>query len=209
MTPAQTLRVVPIVEGRGEPEAVRLLLYRIWTELLGRTFVRVERPIRHPRDALVSEDGIVLRNAATYARNRLLASATEPFAFETRLVLLVVDADKACPATLGPAVLRRLQAHVGPDVPAACVLAKRRYETWLVGGSDDMLDVFGGVSIPDEPEEVNAGKRWVAEHLVDRPSYKETVDQARLTNRMNLAKCRERCPSFDKLCRELERLQPS
>ena len=34
--------------------------------------------------------------------------------------------------------------------------------------------------------------------------YSETVDQPAMTRAMNLAQCRLRSPSFDKLCRDLQ-----
>ena len=42
---------------------------------------------------------------------------------------------------------------------------------------------------------------------VDEPGakYSESIDQAKLTAHMDLSLCRTRAPSFDKLCRELER----
>ena len=202
--PPQTLLVVSIVEGHGEVEAVRTLIQRVWIELLSRTHAEVVRPIRVPRSALDAADDVQLRKAATLARGKLvnLAAARED---DARLILFVADADKDCPATRGPEVLGRLRGLVGQDVPVAVVFAFRRYETWLVGGAAGMRDAFApDAEVPADPEGANAGKAWIAGHLIDRPSYRETVDQPRLTARMDLAACRGRCPSFDKLCRNLE-----
>ena len=52
------LRVVPIVEGEGEVACIRILLDRIWRELLGGEFVEVVRPIRGKRGQLVKPSGI-------------------------------------------------------------------------------------------------------------------------------------------------------
>lgn len=41
------------------------------------------------------------------------------------------------------------------------------------------------------------------ERLTIGTKYSETQDQPRMTAQMDLALCRRRCPSFDKLCREL------
>ncbi|MEQ8790640.1 MAG: hypothetical protein RIC55_30360 [Pirellulaceae bacterium] len=43
------ISVAPIVEGHGEVEAVRVLLERLWYELLGGEYVHVLQPIRRPR----------------------------------------------------------------------------------------------------------------------------------------------------------------
>ena len=48
------LRVVPIVEGHGEQQsAIRTLLVRLWTELLGGDYIDVLQPIRIPRSKLI------------------------------------------------------------------------------------------------------------------------------------------------------------
>ena len=43
------IRIAPIVEGHGETEAIRPLLRRIWTELLGGEYADILKPIRRPR----------------------------------------------------------------------------------------------------------------------------------------------------------------
>lgn len=47
-------------------------------------------------------------------------------------------------------------------------------------------------------------KAWI-EKRIKAPKYSETVDQPAMTAAMDLALCRSRSPSFDKLCRELEK----
>ena len=43
------IRVLPIVEGQGEVESIRLLLERIWREVVGGEFIDVLQPIRSPK----------------------------------------------------------------------------------------------------------------------------------------------------------------
>ena len=47
--------VAPIVEGHGEVECVRNLIYRTRTELLGGEHAEVLSPIRIPKSKLVKE----------------------------------------------------------------------------------------------------------------------------------------------------------
>ena len=60
------IQIAPIVEGNGEVAAIRILLQRIWTELLGGEHADVKRPILRKRDRLIQEqfhelsDGIEL-----------------------------------------------------------------------------------------------------------------------------------------------------
>jgi hypothetical protein len=58
--------------------------------------------------------------------------------------------------------------------------------------------------IPEDPEGQRAGKAWVQKRYRG-VKYSETVDQPAMTMRMDLSLCRSRSPSFDKLCRELEK----
>ncbi len=70
------LRVAPIVEGHGEFNAVRTLLQRIWTELLGGEFIDVLQPVRQPRSQLVKKDGLL--KAVGLAVNKLAYSSGPP-----------------------------------------------------------------------------------------------------------------------------------
>ena len=64
--------IAPIVEGHGETESIRTLVQRIWTELLGGSFVEVLRPIRQKRNKLVRKQD--LQNAVRLALAKLRAA---------------------------------------------------------------------------------------------------------------------------------------
>ena len=59
--------------------------------------------------------------------------------------------------------------------------------------------------IPKKPEKTKSKKKWIQDRFKD-PPYRETVDQPKMTSSMDLSKCQERSPSFDKLCRELAKV---
>lgn len=194
------LRVAPIVEGHGEVEAVRPLLTRIWTELLGGEYIDVLRPIRHPRSRLVKQQE--LHKAVEFAWSRL----REPRSPELPgVVVILFDAEPDPPCRLGPQI-RQMAQQARPDAAIACALANPEYETWFVAAADSLrtdLDLSeSDSSAIQTPETSRSGKKWVADRF--RGHYSETVDQPRLTAKMDLALCRGRSPSFDKLCRELE-----
>lgn len=196
------LRIVPIVEGHGEYNSIRTLLQRIWSELLGGDYVEVVKPIRGSRGQLVqsSELGRAVDLAALKLR------VTEPA--ERGLVLILVDADEDQPCELGPRLLEEARRR-RPDVDIACVVAKVEYETWFAAAARSLgrhLDLTGA-EIPDDPEGQRAGKAWIQRHFAGG-KYSETVDQPAMTSEMDLAECRRRAPSFDKLCRELEKRFP-
>jgi hypothetical protein len=52
------LRVAPIVEGDGEFQCVRILLDRIWRELLGGDYIDVTRAVRWPSGRLRKKEGV-------------------------------------------------------------------------------------------------------------------------------------------------------
>ena len=88
----------------------------------------------------------------------------------------------------------------------ACILANVEYETWFVAAAEslrDFLDFPADATNLQAPEKARSGKGWVQRHFKG-PKYSQTLDQPRLTARMDLGLCRARSPSFDKLCRELE-----
>jgi hypothetical protein len=195
------LRVAPIVEGDGEYHCVRILLERIWYELLGGEYIKVVRPTRHPSGQLLKPDG--MRNAVRLAVDNL---NDPPVTGDPGLVLILIDADEKCPGRLGPELLA-IAREANSAVDVACALANLEYETWFVGAAESLSKYLNLSSTPvmtELPEAARHKKAWV-EQRFRRGKYSETQDQPRLTREMDLALCRKRSPSFDKLCRELER----
>lgn len=196
------LRIQPIVEGHGEVDAVPILLLRIGEELLGTT-VEVMRPIRQPKSSLLSREG-TLAKALGIAANKLAEAVVD--SDDTGVVLLLVDADEDPACELGPDLLGRLRGIRG-DLESICVVATVEYETWFVATAASLeryLDLTDTKALPTDPEAARLGKGWIQSRF--RGSYKELVDQPKLTAGMDLGDCRLHSPSFDTLCRELERL---
>lgn len=195
------LRVAPIVEGHGEYECIRILIDRVWRELLGGVYVDVLRPIRQSRYRLIKQEEV--HRAVTLALNKL---ADVRGAGEPELVLILLDADKDLACELGPQLLEYAK-QVHPSADVSCVVAAVEYETWFVAAAESLreyLDLPPDAVVPENPEELRMGKGWI-ERRFKGTKYSETQDQPRMTARMDLALCRRRSPSFDKLCREFER----
>ena len=195
------LRVVPIIEGHGEMQCVRILLERLWYELLGGEFIQVLLPVRGPRGSLVQEVG--LHRAVSLAHRKLISplGSSDP-----ALVLILIDADEDCPGKLGPILLESAR-KVLPGADVACVLAKYEYETWFAAAAESLtkyLEFPDGFVASEEPENARHGKAWI-ERCFRGPKYSAARDQAGMTSAMNLDLCLKRSPSFGKLCRELER----
>jgi Domain of unknown function (DUF4276) len=189
----------PIVEGYGEVESIRLLIERVWRSLDCRGWPQVLHPIRQPKGRLVQAEH--LERAVTLAALKLRGKGAS-----RSVILLLLDADEDCPGQLGPRLLEVMRS-VRPDFPSICCIVNVEYETWFVasaGSMGDLLDL-GEVELPAEPEQSRLGKAWIAQRFA-MGRYRETVDQPRLTARIDASSCRERSPSFDKLCRDIERI---
>ncbi len=190
------LNVVPIVEGHGEQKsAIRTVVRRVWTEILGGEYVNVLRPIREPRSKLITSGGLV--KAVELADIKLRELHSE----DPSMVLVLFDADEDLPCVLAPQlldVLRNQCAHL--DV--AVVLPNPEFETWFAAAAASLTRYFNLDATAPSPhperarQRKGAIRRWMGH-------YSETIDQVRLTEAMDLNLCRSRSPSFDKLCREL------
>ena len=192
------LRVQPIVEGHGEDGAIRILLVRIWHELLGGAGIDVLRPFRKPQGTLLQETG--LQATVDAAKIRLDSRTRDGF---RKLVLILIDSEGQCPAQLGPQLLQwARQARSDADI--ACVMPHPMFETWFAAAAASLAgahDLPADLKPPADPEGNGLGKGWLKRNL--NRKYKETVDQPRFTAQMRLDECRLNSPSFDKLCREL------
>jgi len=204
-----TLYIAPIVEGHTEQGCVQRLFHRVWGELLGSSErLQVLEPFRGHRFALVHADGGALSASARKALLKLQAK-TRKDAEARSLLLVLLDAETDCPATLAPRLSDTVRKALPADVPIACVLAKRMLENWIVAGASTLAGVN---ELPDplpprDQFEDRSGVAWLDEQMRsgDRTrKYKKTADAEDFVRAMNLSECRANSPSFDKLCRELE-----
>lgn len=193
------LRVVVIVEGHGETDgAIRILLERIWCELLQGEYIEVI-PWRGKQGQLLRPE--TLRPVVEAAALKLHQTTRADL---RRLLLILIDAEAACPAQVAPALLAWATA-CRADTDIACVMPNPMFETWFAAAADSLAgvnDLPADLKPVPDPEGRKLGKGWLKKQLGRK--YKETVDQPRFTQRLRLADCRTNSPSFDKLCRVLE-----
>ncbi len=199
------LRVVPIVEGHGEVAAVRILLDRIWRELIGGEYVDTLQPVRVPRSKLLRHvegrrgvrlDEPELGRAVELAARKLAQRQEPPL---PSLILVLLDANSDCPKKLVPQIIAVARKNAG-KCAVDCVLANPEYETWFVAAAESLetyLDLSDS-EIPPDPENAGCRKRWVADRF--KGTYSETADQPALTAAMDLNLCHQRSRSFRKLC---------
>ncbi|HYT95514.1 MAG TPA: DUF4276 family protein [Gemmataceae bacterium] len=197
------LQIGVIVEGQGEYEAIRTLLVRIWYDLFHGDSLEVMRPFRQKQGLLRKQDG--LRAAVDLVKIKLGPESPDG---PRKLVLILMDAEKACPKELAPQLLQWAR-EARADADIACVLPCPMFETWLVAAASSLAGVSGlpaELTTPEDPEGQGLGKGWIKKRLSEK--YNEPRHQPRFAARMNLALCRQNSPSFDKLCRELQQRLP-
>lgn len=125
----------------------------------------------------------------------------------TAKLIVVLDADDSCPAELGTQLLQRIQSRF-PDNPSSVIVANREYETWFIASSESIAHHVGSdatFQIPSNIEEIRNPKEWLERNVLNR-RYKETGDQAAFSSAIDVSLARSRSQSFNRFCREVERL---
>jgi hypothetical protein len=188
--------LVCVVEGQGDEQSLPVLIRRIAWNRDPPVYVEVFISKRVGRDKLVNVGGI--------------ESAVEQAARDggrDAAILVLLDADDDCPATLGPALLDRAR-KARPDRQVSVVLAKREYEAWFLAAA---VSLRGRRGLPDDLtppydlEGIRDAKGWLGGKMPHGRKYSETADQPALTELFDLTEARQ-AGSFDKCYREISRL---
>jgi hypothetical protein len=189
------LIIQPIVEGHGEVQAVPVLLRRFQAHLREYKF-QIAHPIRRTRSQLIGEEQV--------RRSVRLAMGTPQCAG----ILIVLDSDDDCPATVGPAIQQWAQAEAG-EILCQVVLATREYEAWFIAGIESLRSLRGiksdATSHPS-PEAVRDCKGALEETMALGNSYSPTVDQAFFTAHLDLGAAHRKCRSFRHMAAAFARL---
>lgn len=190
------MKVSSVVEGHGEVNAVPILVRRI-AEQVAPLPLRVNRPIRISRPNLLQKGG--LEGALQLA---VLQASPKGG------VLVILDADDDCPATMGPELLKRAKAAVS-HIPLGLVLAKCEFEAWFLAAGESLAGRRGlpdALSSPANPESIRGAKEWLSKQMPRGQIYAPAVDQAALAATMDLALAKKRSDLFAKCMREIESL---
>lgn len=178
------MALVPIVEGHAEVHSIPVLMRRLGID--------VARPFRIKRNKVVKPEE--LERAISFAlRDRQDATA----------VLVLLDADDDCPARLAPLLLER-SARVS-SVPVSVVFAVRELEAWFLGGVESLRGQRGirNDAAYDADPEAPRGAKERLEGLMSG-TYVDVADQPALMAQLDVEAARQRCPSLDKLLRDLQ-----
>jgi hypothetical protein len=186
------LTIQPIVEGRGEVESMRILLNRIALEFCQIDYVHVLPPI--------NTKGKPNLQKSLEDYSRLAAQKLKPH--NPCAVLVLLDCDDECPATKAPILLARVQETVS-HLACSVVMANTMFENWFIAAATS-LRKLQEPSIPADPESIKGAKAWLTKHMNE--TYEPVNHQAAFTTEFNLHLARKNAPSFDKLCRDLEKM---
>jgi hypothetical protein len=151
------VRIGCVVEGRGDEAAVPILVHRIAHRETPSAVVVAQTMVRRDR-------GLLIQQARLAAQVNLVASKLSGRGG----ILVVLDADDDCPATLGPQ-LQRWAQDARPDIPVRVVLAAREFEAWFIAAAESLRghqNLPGSLQSHSRPEAVRDAKGWLA----DRPT---------------------------------------
>lgn len=183
-----------IVEGHGEVEAVPILIRRIATRINPSLSIAINRPLRFSRSKLLR--GGEFERAVEFSARQVGPQGG---------ILILLDSDDDCPATLGPQLLNRARS-ARSDRVIGLVLANREFEGWFLASAESIRGKRGlrdDLDPPADPELIRGAKEWITRNRIDGAAYRETLDQAALTAAFDLDLAARRSRSFEKCLREI------
>lgn len=187
------MRVACIVEGAGEVAALPILLRRLGEWKTPGNYPEFVTPIRVHRDRFLNRE-------EEFKRHLLLAAGK---CGDDGWILILLDADDACPADLGKVIFDRAQAYAAHR-QMSVVLANREYEAWYIAAAASLHGhrgfEFDSASMVD-PELPRDAKGWIRERMLGG-TYGETTDQPAFSALIDLQQAHDRSRSFRKLCTE-------
>lgn len=185
-------RIISIVEGEGESgqHAVPILIRRV-AESIG-LYVDSYKTVLTKRDTFPR---------FSYVREQAMRAARIDAGSDGG-ILVVLDSDgepprlnrnhRSSPCILGRELLEDLRP-LAAGLPVAVVMAEREFEAWFLAAARSLIGdggLIAGVSPPEHPDEIRDPKVWLSERMRDGARYRPTRNQARFTERFDMAAAR-------------------
>lgn len=179
-------KIACIVEGHGEVEALPVLVRRILSE--EGLYADIRKPHRMTSAAM--------RTPQITDVAQIHAAITEP---SGGLIIAMFDLDDDNETSLR----QDAEAHL-TDYRHVVAVASHEYEAWILAGVHELGENYGVA--PDatphpDPESPRNAKKAVEEYI--QRSYKETVDQAKLSAVINLDTVGQRSNTFRRFREDL------
>lgn len=191
-------RIVSIIEGHGEVQALPILIQRTLSHIDPTFEYEIIRPpLRLPRGKIDKDD--------EFKRMVELASRKTQ---GCGAVIILYDADDDCPATKGPLILEKAQQY-RPDIVFKAILANKEFESWFVAAASSLAGQKGlspDMHTPENPESIRDAKGWLRSYLPPDKAYSSTLDQPAFTALFNMAEAEQNSDSFAKFMRDMRTL---
>ena len=187
-----------IVEGQGEEEAFPKLIYRVAAAIQAEVHPIIRPPFRVRRDALKNRQGAL----EEYAVKAFLEGGP------TARLIILLDAEDDPFEELGQQLLQRVPSHIPRDRVSVSI-ANREYESWFIASLESIAPLAGineTTPVPQNIENIRGAKEWLSRRMARGEPYKPTLHQADFSSAVDIDLARQRSPSFDRFCREVERL---
>ena len=186
-------KIVPIVEGEGDIEAVPILLRRVLYESLQQYAWGVTFPKKaHSLPALRKK----LENYLRYAAMEEDAHA----------ILILLDLDDGCPMVEAQRLADDIRA-LSSKLPVAIVLAHREYEAWFLASIETIAPGFHqNPTPPSNVESIRDAKGWISRQVFPEGRYKETFHQPSMTTLIDFDLAAQRSRSLCRLLHAVELL---
>lgn len=187
------MKIVSIVEGDGEVPALPVLLRRLGYWLTPEVEITILPPIRVRKDQFLNREDV-------FTKQLLLAALK---AGDDGWILVLLDADDDCPATVPAAVAARVAAVI-PHRRVSVVYANREFESWFIAGADSLNGKRGfrlQEAIPDDPDSIRGAKEWISAQI-PAGRYHEVTDQPAFSAAVDLEIVRAKSRSFRKIIAE-------
>jgi hypothetical protein len=194
----EPLRISCIVEGHGEVPSVPIIVRRIAAKTSGCVPFNVLLPIRVKRNRFIQQED-------EFKRVLGLAGAK---AGGHGAILILLDSDDDCAKDVAVDLLERARKACS-GVHVAVVFAVREFEAWYLAAASSLAGKRGlptTLSDHSSPESPRDAKGWLSKNMPRGQSYRETIDQPAFAGVLDLDLARGQSPSFDKFCREIEKI---
>lgn len=122
------------------------------------------------------------------------------------LVLFDVETVEICPVELARLLATRAKELKLP-FPVVVVCAVCEYESWFLASLETIIHRLKAEARFDgDPEQKCNAKEWLTAHMPEGRIYKETLDQVKMTNDLNIHLVKQNIRSFRRLCNAVKEL---